>query len=191
MSHIQRLMRQTSTRQLTAAMGRRLRAGLLACAAIYLVLLLASRLLGVIPDWFTPLSLAAIPAAALLAALVMIRRPAARDVARMIDARTGSKELFLTAAMIGDAPGEFRPIVVEQAEERAAQLKAAQVVPFRWQRGARDIAAALALLLVGVFFLPQLDPFKKTAERKKVAQQEEKLRGTKKATALRSEQHTR
>ena len=188
MSHIQRLMRQTSTRQLTAAMGRRFRHGLLACAAIYLALLLTSRLLGVIPDIFTPLSLAAIPAVALLAALVTIRRPASRDVARMIDARTGGKELFLTAAMIGDAPGEFQPIVISQAEERAAQLKAAQVVPFRWQRGTRDIAAAVALLLLGVLFLPQLDPFKKTAGRKKVAQQEEKLRETKKATALRSEQ---
>ena len=188
MSHTQRLMRQTSTRHLVAAMGRHLHLGWLAGAAVYLTLLLVSRLLGVIPDWFTPLSLAAIPAVAVLAALVMMRRPAARDVARLIDARTGSKELFLTAAMIGDAPGEFRPIVVEQAEERAGQLKPAQVVPFRWQRGARDIAAALALLLVGVLFLPQLDPFKKTAERNKVAQLEEKLRETKKATALRSEQ---
>ena len=188
MSHTQRLMRQTSARHFVAALGGRFHVALLVCAALYLALLLASRLLGLMPNWFTPLTLAAIPGAALLAALVLARRGSAKAIARLIDTRTGGKELFLTAAMIGETPGEFGPIVVGQAEARAEKLRAAQVVPFRWQRGARDLGAALALLFAAVHFLPQLDPFKKTEQRKKTALIEEKLEQTKKATALRSAQ---
>ena len=163
MNHTQRLMRQTSARQFVAALGGRFHVALLVCAALYLALLLAARLLGLIPDRFTPATLAAVPATALLVALVLARRASAKTVARLIDTRTGGKELFLTAAMIAEAPGEFAPIVVGQAEEQAEKLRAAQVVP-------------------------QLDPFKKTEQRKKTAQLEEKLEQTKKTTALRSAQ---
>ena len=188
MSHTQRLMRQTSARHFVAAVGARFHVALLVCAALYLALLLASRLLGLMPDWFTPVTLAAIPGAALLAALLLARRGSAKSIARLIDTRTGGKELFLTAALIGEAPGEFAPIVAGQAEARAEKIRAVQVVPFRWQRGARDFCVALALLFAAVHFLPQLDPFKKTVQRKKTAQLEEKLEQTKKATALRSAQ---
>ena len=188
MSHTQRLMRQTSARHFVAALGGRFHVALLVCAALYLALLLASRLLGLMPDWFTPVTLAAIPGAALLAALALARRGSAKTIARLIDTRTGGKELFFTAAMIGETPGEFGPIVMEQAEARAEKIRAAQVVPFRWQRGVRDLGLALALLFAAVHFLPQLDPFKKTEQRKKTAQLEEKLEQTKKATALRSAQ---
>ncbi len=188
MSHTQRLMRQTSARQFVAALGGRFHIALLACSALYLALLLVSRLLGLIPDWFTPVTLAAIPGVALLAALLLARRASVKSIARLIDTRTGGKELFLTAAMIGETPGEFGPIVLEQAEARAEKLRAAQVVPYRWQRGARDLCVALALLLAAVHFLPQLDPFKKTEQRKKTALLEKKLEQTEKATALRSAQ---
>ena len=188
MNHTQRLMRQTSARQFVASLGGRFHVALLVCAALYLALLLASRLLGLIPDWFTPVTLAAIPGVALLAALLLARRASVKSIARLIDTRTGGRELFLTAALIGEAPGEFGPIVLEQAEARAEKLRAAQVVPYRWQRGARDLGVALALLLAAVHFLPQLDPFKKTEQRKKTALLEKKLEQTKKATALRSAQ---
>ncbi len=188
MSPLQRLMRQIATRQFTAALGGHFRQALLVVAALYLALLLAARLLGIIPDRFAPWTLATIPGAALLAALVLTRRPSPKETAHLIDTRSGSKELFLTAALLGEAPGEFRPIVLEQAEARAEKLRAAELVPFRWQRGARDAAVSLALLFVAIHFLPQLDPFKKTEQRKKTAQLEEKLEETKKATALRTAQ---
>jgi hypothetical protein len=188
MNHTQRLMRQTSARQFVATLGGRFHVALLVCAGLYLALLLTARLLGLIPDRFTPLTLAAVPAAAVLVALLLARRPSAKSTARLIDTRTGGKDLFLTAAMIAEAPGEFAPIVVGQAEEKAEKLRAAQVVPLRWQRGGRDLFAALAILFLAVHFLPQLDPFKKTEQRKKTAQLEEKLEQTKKTTALRSAQ---
>lgn len=186
MNHTQRLMRQTSARQFVAALGGRFHVALFVCAGLYLAALLAARLLGLLPDRFAPWTLALIPGAALLVALALARRAPAKSIAQLIDTRTGGKELFLTAALLGEAPGEFAPIVVGQAEERAEKIRAAQVVPFRWQRGARDLVLALALLFAALHSLPQLDPFKKTEQRKKVAQIEQKLEEAKKVTALRS-----
>ncbi len=188
MSHTQRLLRQTGTRLFVARLGGRWRQVALASAALYLALLLAARLLGLLPDHFTLLSLFAIPALSLLGALALTRRPAISEVARLVDARSESHDLFLTAALLDEAPGEFRPIVVEQAEQRAAELQAAKLVPFRWQRGLWQVAAALVILAVGIRFLPQLDPFRKEEARRTASQQEQKLRETRKATALRSEQ---
>lgn len=188
MNVTQRLMRQTAARQFFAALGGRFHLALFVCAGLYLVLFIASRLLGLIPDWFALWTLALVPGAALLAALLLVRRAPAEDTARLIDTRTGSKELFLTAALIGGAAGEFAPIVMEQAETRAEKLHAAQVVPFRWQRGMRDLVIALALLFAAVHFLPQLDPFKKAEQRTKTDQLAKKLDDMRKTTALRSTQ---
>src|SRR5205085_528705 len=63
-----------------------------------------------------------------------------------------------------------------------------RVVPFRWQRGLRDILGSGAMVAVAVLWLPQLDPFKKQAEREKVAKQEQELEKSKKATTVRAEQ---
>lgn len=188
MSHTQRLLRQTGTRLFVARLGGRCRQVALASAGLYLALLLSARLLGVLPDHFTPISLLAIPALALIGAFALTRQTATSDVARSIDTRSQSCDLFLTAALLNEAPGEFRPIVLGQAEQRAAGLDAAKLVPFCWQRGLGQVTAALVILAVGIRFLPQLDPFRKAEARRTASQQEQKLRETRKATALRSEQ---
>ena len=161
---------------------------MLVAGAVYLVLLLAARLLSIVPDWFRPISLCAIPGAAFVYALAMIRPLSPKQTARLIDERTGSKELFLTAALIGEAPGEYQAIVLNQAEQRAAEVSAAKVLPFAWQRGVRDVACASVLIVAGLAYLPQLDPFGKQVERQQLAKEAERLRETKKITALRSDQ---
>lgn len=184
----QRLVEEVSRRQQIAAFAARLRWGMLGAAAAYFALLLVARLLALLPNWFTPLSLCVIPATALVYALVFVRRIPAKQTARLIDERTGSKELFLTAAMIEQSPGDYGAIVLQQAEARAAELQPVKVLPFLWQRGFRDVAAAGAIVAVATLFLPQLDPFKKEEERRKTAKEEERLRETKKITALRAAQ---
>ena len=147
---------------------------MLGAACAYFVFPLVAGLLALLPDWFTPALLCVIPA---------------KHTARLIDERTGSKKLFLTAAMIEESPGDFQPIVLQQAEERAGELQPAKVLPFVWQRGLRDVACVAAVVAVGVMFLPQFDPFKKQEQRQKIAkEEEERLRATKKITALRAEQ---
>ena len=158
-------------------------------SALALLTLLCARLLALLPNaWFTPLTLCAVPALALAAALALMRRADAAHIARSVDARAGSKELFLTATMIDQAPGEYRDIVLTQSEERAAQLDAARLFPLRWLPGARDIALALAVLVAGVLWLPKLDPFKMDEKRQAQTKQEARLTETKKITAIRKEE---
>jgi hypothetical protein len=119
---------------------------------------------------------------------LIVRRPTAKETARHIDEQTGSKELFLTTAHADQATGEFQSIVLDQAEQRAETLDARKIVGFPWQRGARDLAIGAAVIAAVVLWLPQLDPFKKQEQRNKLAKQEEQLKQTKKATAMRAEQ---
>ena len=184
----QRLVAQVARRQQIVAFADRLRWGMLGASAAYFAFLLVARLLALLPDWFTPASLYVIPATALVYALAFARRIPAKQTAQLIDERSGSKELFLTAAMIEQSPGDFQPIVLQQAETRAAELQPGKVLPFLWQRGLRDVAFAVAIVAVAVALLPQFDPFKKEEERRKMAKEEERLRETKKITALRAAQ---
>ena len=184
----QRLIAQVARRQQIVAFADRLHWGMLGASGAYLALLLVARWLALLPDWFTPASLLVIPATALGFALVFTRRIPAKQTARLIDERSGSKELFLTAAMIEQSPGDFQPIVLQQAEARAAELEPGKVLPFLWRRGLRDVACAAAVVAVATVFLPQLDPLKKEEARRKIAKEEERLRETKKITALRAAQ---
>ena len=172
-----------------AAFARRVHIAALILSAFALVALLCARLLALLPNaWFTPLTLAAVPAGAFAIALLSFRRPEAAQVARSVDGRAQTKELFLTTALIEEAPGEYRDIVVAQAEERAAQLNAARLFPLRWMPGARNVAVALASLLACVLWLPELDPLKMGQQREELSKQEARLAETKKITAIRKEE---
>ena len=99
-----RLLCSAAVRIQTAAFGRRLHVSALALCALALVGLLCARLLSLLPNGcFTPLTSGLVPVLAVLIALVFLRRPAAVRVARAVDERAGSKELFLTASLIGHA----------------------------------------------------------------------------------------
>jgi len=184
----QRLLDRTAGRLYLADLGWWVHRTWLAVAALCLALLVCARLLALIPaaplvHWLWVGAVVAVAAAFLLA-----RKPAAKATARIVDERTGSKELYLTTALLGSAPGEFRPIVVSQAEEKAERVNPNTVVPFRWKEGVRNVAIASVLVVATAMWLPQLDPFKKQEQRNKTAKQEEQLRQTKKATAMRAEQ---
>lgn len=183
-----RLVAQVARRQQIAAFAGRLRRGILGASAAYFALLLVARLLAFLPNWFTPMSLCVIPATAFVYAITFTRRIPAKQTARLIDERSGSKELFFTASLIEQSPGDFQAIVLQQAEARAVELEPAKVLPFSWQHGLRDVAFAVAIVAVATALLPQLDPFKKDEERRKMAKEEERLRETKRITALRAAQ---
>ena len=148
-----------------------------------------ARLLGLLPnEWFTLRTVVVVPVVALLAALLAARKTGVEQVARAVDARAGSKELFLTAAMIGQSPGGYREIVLAQAEACAERLSAGRLLPLDWARGARNVALAFLALAAAVVWLPRLDPFKAAAKRAVVAEQSARLVETKKLTAERKEE---
>lgn len=140
--------------------------------AAYFVLFLISRLTGLIPDWFHPASVAAIPVTGLLLALLLHHRPQLLEAARRVDQAEGTKDLFLTLTLLDRAPGEYQPLVSLDAEERARKIAPERVVPFSWERRAAAVCAALAILAMAVILVPQLDPFGKV----EAAQQVESLR---------------
>ena len=150
--------------------------------------LVLSRLLAVLPSAMVTPWLWTLAVGALVATFLIVRRPSARETARCIDERSGSKELFLTTTHASQATGEYQSIVLEQAEQRAEWLDARKIVGYSWQVGARNLCLGIGVVLAAALWLPQLDPFKQEAQRNKVSKQEEQLKQTKKATAVRAEQ---
>jgi hypothetical protein len=150
--------------------GSRFYAAFLACSALYAVALLGTRLCGVVTDWFTPVSLAVVPATAFLVALVFHRRPTPLDAARVIDGHQGTKDLFLTVALIEKTAGEYQALVASAAERQATRVKPTVVVPFAFARRFGSALAAGLAIVAAMLWMPHFDPFGKI----EAAQQEQK-----------------
>lgn len=181
------MLRGVESRERLRRLGARFHLFLLICAGVYAVLLCSARLLSVIPDVFTPLTLLAPPVLALILAAVSSRGVTRAQAARMVDAHAGAKDLFLTSVVIEESIGEYRPLVLAEAERRAPEIAVAKVSPFRWWPRALVLALAMGTLAVGVQFLPSLDPFGKQEERKRLLARSRQLEESRKATALRVE----
>ncbi len=184
--HSANLLQQVTRRLYLARFGRRTFIGLIACGALYLTVLVIGRLTGTLPPWFEtsiegviplPWSLLSVPLGALLVGLACSRWPTPADAAREVDRRYGTKDLYLTLTMLEASAGEYKPLVARDAENRAAKLKAAEVVTLdspSLQRRIAFSAVTVATLLLSVFYIPTLDPFGQQAaakERENAAKQ--------------------
>lgn len=180
------LLRRVAARLRLRSFCGRFYVAFLACCGIYAVVLLASRLFGLIPDRFEPETLLAIPAGALAAAFLWHRRPTPVDAARAVDRHGQTKDLFLTLALLDNSPGEYKPLVARDAESRAPRIKPDDVVPFR--TGNRLVVAGLTagILFGGISWLPQFDPFGKVEAAVKKQELRKELEDSKRATALRA-----
>lgn len=152
---------------------------------IYALLLLTSRLTGLIPDLFS-LSTVLIPLlSGILVAVLVPFKVSLKESARQIDTASNTDDLFLTAATISGVNGQFKDLVSKQAETKAGELKPEKIVNFNWQPVFRNAAIALAALLIGIYALPQLDPFGKEEERVKAQQKNKSLEEARKETEKR------
>ncbi len=163
----------------------------LALAGVVALLLLVSRLTGLIPDWFSMSAILMLPLLALLGTVVVLRRPTLSDAARRVDTHAGTQDLFLTLTMIDNAAGDYKPLVGRDAEVKAPSVEPTSVVPWHWSRRVAQMAAALGLLIVGSLFLPTLDPFGKVAAAKEVEIRHEELVKGRKATEVRKSELTK
>jgi len=180
------MLRRVAMRLQLATIGRTFYAAFLLASAVFAAGLVTSRLAGIMLGWFNLWSLAAVPAAAMLATLILHRRPTAVDAARVVDRTTATKDLFLTIALLENSAGEYQPLVAKAAEERAARVRPVEVVPYRCRNQLATLTAVLAFILAVVFVLPQFDPFGTVAAAQKVVQKREQLEETKKATQQRA-----
>ena len=184
-ANTRKLMDGVAARQSLAAVGGRAYLVLLCAAGAYGVLLLVSRLLALVPNYW---HLAQVPLLAVLAvavALAFHHRPTPRESARLIDRRMNTNDLFLTAALIQTAAGAYKPLVLKDAESAAASIAPRDVVPFAWWRRTRNGALPLAALCAAVLWVPQLDPFGKDQQRQQKVEQRKQLEDSRKATELR------
>jgi hypothetical protein len=171
-----------------ALVGRCFHRYFLVLAAVYAVLLGASRLLALLPDVFAPLNLVTLLAGAGALAVTFHHRPSRREVARLVDARGRTEDLFLTRVLLAAAPGEYKPLVMQQAERVASSVRPGDVLSYEWQRPSAHVAGALFVLLAAMLFLPQLDPFGRAEARERAAERRRQLRDSRKANQMRLEQ---
>lgn len=185
-SAVQLFLGRVGRRQRLVSLARLGRSYLLIALGGCAVIVLVSRLLGLFPVWFAPLTLAVFPAAALILAIFFNRRTGASDAARLADARMGTHDLFLTASVIGGSLGGYQDLVLKQAGERAAAAEPQKIVPFHWRQDALRMGAAAVLLAAGVFLLPHFDPFQFQQKQKQLSAQQGHVQELAKATAARA-----
>jgi DNA-binding transcriptional regulator YiaG len=185
-SVVQQFLRRVSRRQMIVSLARQWRLFLLITLGFYAVALVASRLLGLLPSWFTPVTLAVFPAGALVLAWIFRRRTDVTDAARSADARMGTHDLFLTASLIEHSLGAYQDLVLKEAEQRAAKMAPQKVVPYHWQRDTFRICTALAVLALAAYCLPQFDPFHLHQRQRQLSEKREQVREISKATDVRA-----
>ncbi|MEX2216929.1 MAG: hypothetical protein WD768_22645 [Phycisphaeraceae bacterium] len=176
------LFKRVATRSRLASLGLWTFRFALIFAGVYALLFLLSHVLGLLPDWWFGdgdyrdiLSVGLVPLAAILFALTIHRGITQEEAARLVDVRMNTKDLFLTAATLSTAPGEYKPLVTAAAMEQATQVRPQVVVPWNpWNR-LSYVIIALALLCVGAAFLKPMDLFGQHEEQKETAQRIKRL----------------
>jgi len=182
------LLRSVTLRRDVALVGRCFYRYFLVLAALYATLFAASRLLALVPDEFAPLNLVTLLAGAAALAVAFHHRPTRHEVARLVDGRAGTEDLFLTRVLLAGAAGEYKPLVVRQADHAASRVRPKDILTYDWQRPAAHVAGALAVLLAGILFLPQFDPFGRAAARERAAERRRQLQDSRKANRTRLRQ---
>ncbi len=182
------LLHRVARRLQALSFFRRLYLLILALCCLYAVVLLASRLSGLFSVELTPTTIGFIPLVAVFLAAILHRRPTLVDAARTIDKQSGSKDLFLTVALLEKSAGSYQSLVAHDAEEAAPKVEPADVVPFGVGRRFADVAIAMLAIWIGVQFVPQLDPFGRVEAAEEAAAMKEDLQTSRKATQARTAQ---
>ena len=188
MTETTRMLNRVGWRRRIALFGIGFYRSFLVLAVVYAAVLLVSRLSGKIPNHFEPMTLLVIPAAAVLWGCLSLRRPSDPELARLVDEKTDTKDLYLTAALLSQSPGDYGPLVARDAEQRAASIKPDVVVPFHWQRRLAHTALTLCVLLAAILWLPQFDPFGDVQAARAEENRKQELEKGRKATKLRTAQ---
>ena len=183
-ANVQKLLKRIAIRQRLSTWASRTYLLVGIFGVVFLILLLLSRFLAVLPDYYTPLTLIAVPLLALLMAYLFHRRPTAGTAARLIDDQQDNNDLFLTVTELDKTAGEFQPLVRDNAAAAADTVDPTKVLPFVWLPKTRNAVIILVVLGLAAQFLPQLDPFGEHAERDRLLQREKRLEDSKKATEL-------
>ncbi len=166
-STFEKSLRLIRRRAIIDSMVRRTHVFVIILSCLYLALLLFSRATGLMPDYFSPISIAVPVLFGAILGAIFHRRYSKKNLARIIDAKMKTKDLFLTTVLLEESFGEYRPLVLENAHAESAKIKPHIVVTYKWNRELANAAGVLVILLLFSIFMPQLDPFGRNQARKK------------------------
>ncbi len=177
----QMLLSRIAARKRLALFGVRFYQASLVLAAFFGLLILVSRLLDWNATWFTWRTLLLVPPLAAIAAFGLTRRVQAAEAARLVDTRMGTKDLFLTSAMLDTAPGAYKPLVSKQAQDTAQSVQPRAILPFDWSARTLRITATMVVLLAATF-IPTFDLFGHGEQRRQTIDQRRNLEEQKRLT---------
>lgn len=152
---------------------------------VYLAAMLFSRFSGYLTDWFTLPSLGVVAVGTVLLSFILFRKPDKEQAARLIDQKQKTRDLFLTVTLLDEAMGNYKPLVVQDAEQQAMNIQPAQVVPFVWAKRFSICCSAALLLFLLLEYTPQFDPFGKVQAAEVEQEKVKEFQNTKKATKAR------
>ena len=182
------LLNRVQARLKVASLGQSAFVASLVVLALSIVAVLASRLLGLIPQsQERPFWLLAIPAAVAIIAGISHRRVELQHAARAVDKHARTKDLFLTLSSLSSSAGEYQPLVASSAEQKAERIAPVEVVPFRFGERLAVISMAAVLFAIAVWLTPQLDPFGKVEAATKVDKQKTEIANIRKEALKRAD----
>ena len=182
------LLNRVQARLKVASLGQSAFVASLVVLALSIVAVLASRLLGLIPQsQERPFWLLAIPAAVAIIAGIFHRRVELQHAARAVDKHARTKDLFLTLSSLSSSAGEYQPLVASSAEQKAERIAPVEVVPFRFGERLAVISMAAVLFAIAVWLTPQLDPFGKVEAATKVDKQKTEIANIRKEALKRAD----
>ena len=180
-----KLLQRVANRLRLGFVGRAAFIGSCVAAGLYVAAFVASRGLGLIPNWFHPVTVLAIPTIGLLVAVLFHRRPTYADAARQVDQHERTKDLFLTVTMLNETAGDYKSLVTRDAEDRAPTADPDRIVCWNWQERSVWTLGTLLVMLAAVLYTPQGDPFGRVEAAEQIEQAREDLENTKKSTDVR------
>ena len=171
-----RLIKRVQQRMALAVWGQKIFVSFCITLGVYLALMLFSRFSGYLSDWFTLPSLGVVAVGTIVLSIILFRKPDNEQAARLIDQNQKTKDLFLTVTMLEEAIGNYKPLVIQDAEQQAVKIQPAQVVPFVWaRRFAICCSAGLVLFLLLESDFRKMVPGKKLENAETLAARQKSL----------------
>jgi len=187
MDNITQLINKVNKRQRSNSIARNCYKFSIIYFILYLLAFIASRVFAVIPDAFELITLAIPLGLATITAVLFTQPISSSSSAAALDASVKSKDLFLTAQLIENSAGDYQNIVVQQAQDKSTTVQVEKVVPYHFSKKIRNLGLILSLLILGILFLPQWDPFGYEDIRQLNTERAGDLKKSSQATAMRKD----
>jgi hypothetical protein len=187
---VEQVLVKVARRQSLRSLGRSAFFWTAVFIGVYFVALVGAWLLAILPDWFTPWTIAAVPVLGLIVAWSTHLRASLAGAARATDGHLATDDLFLTSLEVERAPGAYQDLVRDHASAEVHRIRADEVAPLPFAGRTAQLAIALAILVGVAIYLPSFEPFQDDDDKLLLGQQREQLVAEQKSTENRKKKLT-